>query len=75
MNQFQKIRKEPNFLSSIDGVDCPIQELYSFNPKWKSHKFGGAGLRYEISRSIKSGDIVHAAGGVPAGECPDITLA
>ena len=71
----KKLNKGLNFFSSMDGTDCPIREPFPFDRKWMSHKFKAAALRYDISLSIKSGDIVHAAGGVPAGECPDIELA
>lgn len=60
---------------SLDGTDCPIQEPQTFHPKWFSHKFRGAGIRYEIGLSIGNGDIVWASGGLPCGEWPDIKIA
>ena len=42
---------------------------------WYSHKFKGAGLRYEIGVCITSGEIVWAYGGVPCGAWPDVKLA
>ena len=43
-------------------------------PGWKSHKFGGAGLRYEIGISIEYGDIVWWNGPFPCGAFPDIKI-
>lgn len=58
-------------LITVDGTDCPIQEPFPWrdgvNCKFFSHKFNGAGLKYEIGVSIKSGDIVWYNGPFPAG--------
>jgi len=45
-----------------------------FNPKWCSHKFKGAGLRYELAISIQTGDIVWLNGPYPCGEYNDIKI-
>ena len=43
---------------SVDGTDFKVQEPYPFNRKWKSHKYSGAALKYEVAISVFSGDIV-----------------
>lgn len=64
-----------NIYVSLDGTDFPIEEPMPLNRKWFSHKFRGAGIRYEIGLNIYNGDIVHAYGGVPCGRYPDLVLA
>lgn len=59
----------------MDGVDFPINEPTPFSPKWFSHKFHSAGLRYEIGLCIRTGHVVWAYGGHPCGDWPDITIA
>ena len=54
-------------LKSLDGADFRIPEPSPFSPKWYSHKFNGAALRYEIALEVESGCIVWAYGGFPAG--------
>lgn len=60
---------------SIDGVDFQINEPTPFSPKWYSHKFKKAGLRYEIGVCIRTGHIVWASGGYPCGDWPDLRIA
>jgi hypothetical protein len=60
---------------SLDGTDFAINEPSPFSRKWFSHKFRGAGLRYEVGLNIRTGDIVWAFGGFPCGEYPDLVLA
>ena len=47
---------------SVDGTDCQIEEPWPFQKEfskmWYSHKFKGAGVRYELGVAIYSGDIV-----------------
>lgn len=70
---------------SIDTTDCRIQEpkgtgftksgkKLPFNPKWCSHKFKGAGVRYELAICIQTGDIVWLNGPYPCGEFNDIKI-
>lgn len=61
--------------TSLDGVDFKIDEPKPFDPKWFSHKFKHAGLRYEIGLSLRMGDIVWAHGGYPCGAYPDLKIA
>lgn len=61
--------------TSLDGVDFKINEPKPFDPKWFSHKFKHAGLRYEIGLSLRKGHIVWAYGGYPCGDWPDLKLA
>ncbi len=60
---------------SLDGLDLPILEPTPFSPKWFSHKFRGAGVRYEIALNIRTEDIVWTNGGYPCGEFPDLKVA
>jgi hypothetical protein len=58
-------------LISVDGTDCPIREPTEFSSRWYSHKFRGAGLRYEIGISIQTGWVVWKNGPFPCGLFPD----
>jgi hypothetical protein len=60
---------------SVDGTDFRIQEPSPFSPKWFSHKFKGAGLRYEVGICIQTGWIVWIHGPFPCGEWPDLRIA
>lgn len=59
---------------TVDGTDFAINEPSPFSPGWYSHKFKGAGVRYEVALSINGGDIVHVSGPFPCGHNPDITI-
>ena len=70
---------------SVDTTDCRIQEpkgtgvtksgkQLPFNPKWCSHKFKGAGVRYELAICIQTCDIVWLNGPYPCGEFNDIKI-
>jgi hypothetical protein len=59
----------------LDGVDFRILEPKPFSPKWYSHKFRSAGLRYEVGICIRTGKIVWQNGGYPCGAYPDLKLA
>ena len=52
-----------------------IPEPILFDPKWVSHKFKGAGVRYEIGIAIGTGIICWVHGPFPCGEWPDIRIA
>ena len=52
----------------------PEWRTYPFDPRYNSHKFKAAGLRYGISTSIQTGDIVSCHGPFPAGKWADITI-
>ncbi len=60
---------------TLDGTDCPIQEPIPFNPKWFSHKFKSAGVRYEVGLCIQTGWIVWVNGPFPCGRYPDLRIA
>lgn len=60
---------------TVDGTDCRIQEPIPFDEKWYSHKFKGAGLRYEVGLCIQTGHIVWKNGPYPCGAFPDINIA
>jgi DDE superfamily endonuclease len=62
-------------LISVDGTDCPIEEPGDFSGRWFSHKFHGAGLRYEVGVCIQTGWIVWKNGPYPCGSYPDLTIA
>jgi DDE superfamily endonuclease len=61
-------------LLSVDGTDCPIREPSEFSGRWYSHKFKGAGLRYEVAICIQTGWVVWANGPYPCGAFPDIRI-
>ena len=60
---------------SIDGTHYSINEPRPFNKKWYSHKLNGPGLTYEIGLCIRTGQVVWAFGGLPAGDFPDLRMA
>lgn len=60
---------------SLDGTDFRIAEPSPFDPKWYSHKFKAAGLRYEVGLSITTGKIVWQYGGFACGEMNDLMIA
>lgn len=41
---------------------------------FKSHKFEGPGVRYEVAINIRTGDIVWVMGPFPCGDWPDIVI-
>jgi hypothetical protein len=58
---------------TTDFLICePSKPLRS--PKWFSHKFKKAGLRYEIAVSLKGGHIVWINGPYECGTWPDIEI-
>ena len=56
---------------TVDGTDFLIPEPSPFNPSYFSHKFGHAGLRYEVAICIQTGDIVWTNGPFPCGSWND----
>ena len=56
---------------SVDGTDFRICEPAPFSPKWFSHKFRSAGLRYEIGVCLSTQSIVWLHGPFPAGKYTD----
>lgn len=48
--------------------------MHPYDPRYKSHKFAKAGLRYEIGICIRTGDIVWVNGPYPCGAWPDIKI-
>lgn len=73
--RFEGVVNGQTCFTSLDGVDFPILEPSPFNTGWYSHKFKGAGLRYEIGLNIRTGHIVWANGGYPCGIYSDLLLA
>ena len=74
---FSDSRKDERFLGchiSFNGTDCRICEPAPFSPRWYSHKFKAAGVRYEIVISIWSASIVSAVGSYPCGEFSDVKI-
>ena len=51
-----------------------IQEPMPFSREWWSHKFNGAGLRYEVAICIQTGDIVWVNGPYPPARHQDISI-
>jgi len=52
-----------------------VDEPHPFDPGYYSHKFGSAGLRYEVATSISTGWIVWINGPFPCGAWSDIRIA
>ena len=61
-------------LVSVDGTDFRVQETYPLDPCLFSHKFKGAGLRYEVGICIQTGHIVWISGSFNPGQWPDISI-
>ena len=60
-------------MTSVDTTDFAVE--VSRGKQWFSHKFTGAGLRYEVGLAILTGDIVWIQGPLPCGDCwNDITI-
>ena len=59
---------------TVDGTDYAVYEQSPWSKRWYSHKFKGAGLRYEIGVCIQTGDIVWTHGPFAAGAWPDINI-
>ena len=60
---------------TLDGTDFKIEEPSPFDPRWYSHKFKAAGLRYEVGVCIQTSEIVWTNGPYPCGSWPDIRIA
>ncbi|KAF0707704.1 hypothetical protein AaE_013498 [Aphanomyces astaci] len=73
--RFELSRPHNRAFVSLDGTDFRIWEPVPYDRKWYSHKFHGAGLRYEVGVCMRTGNIVWVNGGVPCGEWPDLRLA
>jgi hypothetical protein len=58
----------------LDGINFQIQEPTPFSKHWYSHKFKGPGLRYKVTVSIQSSDIVWTNGPFACGLFPDISI-
>jgi hypothetical protein len=59
---------------TVDGTDVQIWEPRPFSKTWYSHKFKGAGLRYEIAVCIQTGDIVWVNGPFKCGKWADLSI-
>jgi hypothetical protein len=59
----------------VDGIDFRIQEIrkYGFNPRFHSHKFHKAALKYEVATCINTGEVVWIHGPFPGGR-HDLTI-
>ena len=67
-------RENKVYRALVDGTDCKIVEPSPFSPKWFSHKFRSAGLRYEVGVGIGNGFIVWVFGPFPCGEFTDLKI-
>ena len=63
-----------NSYLTVDGTDCPVLEPKPFSPRWFSHKFNLAALRYEIAVSVESARVVWASGPFAAGAHSDMSI-
>jgi hypothetical protein len=65
-------------LVTVDGTDCRVtrqgQGGETQAKAFKSHKFNGNGVRYEVCICILTGDIVWVLGPFPCGDWPDIVI-
>ena len=61
-------------LLSVDGTDFKIPEQTPFWSGWRSFKFNGPGLRYEVAVSIQTGFICWINGPFAPGPFPDINI-
>ena len=59
----------------MDGTDFAINEPQPFDRMWYSHKFKGAGVRYELAICLQTGDLVWCNGPYPCGSYPDRKIA
>jgi len=59
---------------SVDGTDFRVYEKRPRDPHLLSHKYNGAGLRYEIAVCIRTGLIVWVNGPFKCGEFPDLKI-
>ena len=62
-------------LITLDGTDFRIQEPQPFSPKWFSHKFNAAGLRYKLGICIQTGHIVWINGPFAPGKWNGLAIA
>jgi hypothetical protein len=53
-------------LKALDCTDCMINKPYPFHSKWRSIKFSGPGVKYEVAIAIYSNNICWANGPFPA---------
>jgi DDE superfamily endonuclease len=67
----------PRFIISVDGTHCPVQEPnhpdLRLDKSFFSHKFGSAGVNYEVAISIFESQVVWVSGPHPAAT-PDIIV-
>ena len=61
-------------LATVDGTDFRVQETFPLDPRLFSHKFKGAGLRYEVGVCIQTGFIVWISGPFRDGQWPDLSI-
>ena len=61
--------------TTVDGIDCPVEEVWWFDATLWSFKLNGAGLRYEIGLHIASGDLVWVSGPHHPAPNPDHVIA
>jgi hypothetical protein len=71
-----RLRQDNGSISkvSVDGTDFRINQPTPFWKGWYSQKFKSAGVHYEVTISIQSGDIVWIHGPFPCGKFPDLTI-
>lgn len=64
-NRFQGWNGRNQCLTVLDGTDVKCTEPVPRGSIWWSHKYNGAGLRYEVAMCIATGDIVWFNGPFP----------
>jgi hypothetical protein len=65
INSPKNVGRLNHSLLTLDCTDCMINEPYPFHPKWRSIKFSGPGVKYEVAIAIYSNNICWANGPFP----------
>lgn len=63
-----------NCFASVDGTDCPINELTLFVQGCYLHKFNGRGFCYEVALCNQTGNIIWVHRPFSCGTHPDFTI-
>ena len=62
-----------NYMLTVDGTHCPIEEPRPFTTEWSSHKRGGKpAINYELGISIHRPKLVWCYGGTRPGKTNDL---
>lgn len=59
---------------TVDGTYFTINETTPFSPRWYSHNFRNAYLRYKVGITVNGGNIFWAYGPFPCGPFIDLRI-